>query len=545
MARRIATTVVLALALDAAAGAGPGSRAAAQHALVTLPLDDPAYAQLDGLVQLGCGAARVSAFRPFMIKDVRDALRRATQERRCAGRVLDALVTRFQEPPAAPAGAVADDPRVTFGAAASIQATALHGGEMEPLWRDVRPTAEGTPSLVGVADLRLTWRGGPKLVAVADAYGETSRRNDPTVRAGIFRNTSAVIDFGEAYLSGQFGPLVLSVGREREAWIGQRDESLVLSANGPALDRIGLTAQWSRFEFKALLASVNDVVLTPRQDSLPDSLGTERWHRMLIGHALTFRPSHRLELTIGETGMIPRRGGGVDLQYVNPLLIYQVAQEDSARPAEPGGNVNLTAFGSVRANAGPVAVQGDLVIDDIQIDSRDRRVFPSQIGWNVRGSYALPLSMPTSLVLQYRRIGSFTYLENFYTDTWQQYNQPVGSALGPDADLGRVGGDLWPLGRLHLSAGISRWRHGANRIDERPLPPRRGHAGDPFPSTTAERPEVQRAWIGDASVEWLDAILPLTLRVEGARISNINNQPAPPRRVARVQLSGSYRFRYP
>lgn len=526
-----------------ATGAGT---AAAQHPLVTLPLDDPAYVQLDGLVQVGCGAARISAFRPFMVRDVRTALRAAGAEPACHGPLLQALVGRFLADSVAADSARRDDAhRLRFGGAVTLQATGLDHGEIEPLWEDIRPTGEGTAPAVGLARLRLSFDGGPNLVLVTEAYGETSSRNDPTVRADQFRQTSGVIDFSEAYASGKLGPVVLSVGRGREAWIGDGTESMVLSANGPALDRITLDVQWSRFEFRALVAELNDVVLSPATDSLPDSVGTARWHRMMAAHALTWRPSRRVELTVGETALIPRQGGGADLNFANPLMVYQVTQNDRGRPTDPAGNVNLTAFGSVRANVARFSLQGDLLIDDIQIDARDRRNFPDLVGYNLRATYGLTLPIPASIGLQYRRVGSFTYLEQYYTNTWQQYDQPVGSALGPDADQGRAFVDVWPLGKLHLEAGLSRWRRGSQRIFTRPPPAREGHAGDPFPYATGDRPDVQSAWMGDASVEWLDAILPLTLTVEAARVDDVNNVPTPATTYGQIQLTASYRFRYP
>jgi hypothetical protein len=539
MRARATALIILGLAL-ALGGAVP---AEGQHPLLALPLGDPGYRQLDGLARLGCGAARVSAFRPFMVRDIRRALRAAAGERACAGPLLDALGKRFLPEPA-PADSLAD-PRVTLGGALTVAGTALSRGEFEPLWRDVRPEGEGDPPIRGIAALRFTWTGGSKLLAIAEAYAETDRRNDPTVRAGTFRNTDAAIDFSEASLTGELGPLILSIGRGHEAWTGDGEESLVLSANGPALDRIALQAKWARVEFRALVATANDVVLTPAADGTPDSLGSQRWHRMLIAHALTLRPSRHVELTIGETGLVPRQGGGIDLQYVNPLMIYQVTQEDSARDTDRPGNTNLTAFGSVRANAGRFAAQGELLIDDIQIDAKDRRVFPDLLGWNVLASCALPVPAPADLTVQYRRLGSYTYFGRAYTDTWQYYNEPVGSELGPDADLMRVGADVWPAGRLHLGVGISHWRHGALRIDQRPSADRTGHAGDPFPSTTPSRPEVQRAWLADLSGEWLDPVLAVTLHVQAARIANVNNLPAPGRMYGKLQVVGTYRFRYP
>lgn len=542
--------LVLASALGATA-----TRVAAQHPLMALPLDDPAYQQLAALVRGGCGEARVSAFRPFSIADIRRALGSARSDVRCARPLLDALTSRFLATADSVSGAggaavrsVDSTTGFAFGAALELRGTALHGGELRPLWRDIRPTSEGDPPLVARADLRLSWSGGPKIMAVVDAYGQTDRRNDPLIRARRFRSTSGVIDFDEAYGSGKLGPVVLSVGRGREAWLGDAAdpaESPVLSANGPPLDRILIDAQWTRFEFRALVGSLDDVLLTPARDAIADSLGNQRWHRMLVAHALTYRPSSKLELTIGETGLIPRQGGGVALGFANPLMLYQVTQNDASPGQGREGGVNLTAFGSLRASLGPAAIQGDLLIDDIQIDSKDRKVFPDQIGWNVLGSVALPVSLPASVSLQYRRTGSFTYLSWSYANSWQQYGQPIGSELGPDADMARISGEVWPSGRLRFSAGIARWRRGANRLEARPVPSREGYSGEPFPSTSASRPEVQRAWVGDLGVQWLGAVLPVTLRLEGASVENVNNLATAPRDFARASLSATYRFRYP
>jgi hypothetical protein len=60
-----------------------------------------------------------------------------------------------------------------------------------------------------------------------------------------------------------------------------------------------------------------------------------------------------------------------------------------------------------------------------------------------------------------------------------------------------------------------------------------------------DRPAVQEAWLGDASVEWLDTTLPVRLTVEVARIDNVNNQPGESGNFLRAHLVASYRFRYP
>jgi hypothetical protein len=517
---------------------------AAQHPLVELPLGDPAYTQLDALVRQGCRAARVSPYRPYRIGRIQSALTDAEQQSRCAGAVLDALRARFSHDTTMHTDSTVADPHLSIGAAATLAASGLHNGEFFPLWRDVRPVSEGTPPLVGTARVRLTWDAGEHLVGVVEAYGETNRRNDPLIRAKQFRSTSGVMDFSEAYLAGQVGPVALSFGRGREAWLGDGSESLALSANGPPLDRISAEANWSRFELRLLFASVNDVVLDRTLgDSLPANVAQQRWHRVFVGHSLTYRASRSVDVTLGETALIGRQGGGVDLSYANPLMIYQVTQND--QNGSGGGPANLMAFAGVHASLGPAVLSGEWLIDDIQIDPKDKAVYPNLFGWRLEASYALPTPLPASVDLQYRRDDNYTYSADTYTKVYQQYDAPLGSELGPGADLVRLGGEVLPTGRLRLSGGIGRWRRGGQRLNDRPAQDRKGHAGEPFPSGTATRPLVQNACLGDFAVEWLDGKVPITVRTELLRVDHLNNQDVPVAQLARVQVVGTWRFRYP
>ena len=154
--------------------------------------------------------------------------------------------------------------------------------------------------------------------------------------------------------------------------------------------------------------------------------------------------------------------------------------------------------------------------------------------------------MSSSLGVQYRRIDSFTYIGQVdYSKVYQNFDAPLGSELGPDADMVRGYGEFWASGKLRFVGGIARWRHGAYRITDRPTLNRLGHANDPYPDTTVDRPDPQRAWIGDLSAEWLDGVIPITAKLEVARITNVNNVPTPAKNLARLQVIASYRFRYP
>jgi hypothetical protein len=230
---------------------------------------------------------------------------------------------------------------------------------------------------------------------------------------------------------------------------------------------------------------------------------------------------------------------------LNPVMPYIVAENDTTRSGSFADDDNLTVFGGTRLTLGRGALTGELLVDDFQIDARDRKVIPDQLGWRLGGSYGLPLGAPASVALEYVRVSSYTYMRRSYAEVYQAYDQPLGSQLGPDADLLRAAAEVWPNGRLRFAGGAGHWRRGARRISERPAQGAAGHAGEPFPSVDPSRPQAQRVWLGDAAVEFLDAVLPITVRVDLARIEGVNNQPTPAATYYRAQIVGTYRFRYP
>jgi hypothetical protein len=556
-------TRLVALALFAS----PFPSASAQHDLFTLPLGDPAYRQFEGLVRTGCVAARVSPHRPYLVSAIRRALVTALRDTTCRRPWLDDLVQRFRpdttpptpvpEPGAVPPMGpvmledVADRPDedeptgLGLGAEVGVRLTSLSNGEFRPLWLDVRTTAEGAPSSVGFARLRVRWDGGDRIAAVMEAIGQTHGQNDPLRRARSLRTTSGFVDFSEAYVNARLGRVALSFGRAREAWLGEEEESTFLSAHGPPLDRFLAAARWSRLEIRAIFASIDDVVLTVAEDSLVPGTPPQRLHRMLAGHAVTIRPTRGWELTIGETALLSRRGGGVDLAFANPLMLYLVTEHDTSYAGGSATGNNLTVFGSTRVQRGRLTAEAELVIDDIQIDAADRAVIPHQLGWRLSGTMGIASTWPTSLGIEYRRADSYAYMRRYYSEVYHQYGRPLGTELGPDADMARVSGDLWPTSRLRFAAGIARWRRGALRLTQRPAQAAFGHAGEPYPSVSDSRPAVQKAWLGDASVEWLETWLPVRLSVDFAQIDNVNNQPGESGNYLRAHIVASYRFRYP
>jgi Capsule assembly protein Wzi len=533
----------LGLAIVAAALAAPRP-ASAQFGLVAVPMTDPAYDQLATLERMGCAAAHVSSFRPYDVRQVRGALIRAQRQSECQGPILDDLVKRFRMTPRdADAG-------LRGGASATVQATHLTRGEFLPLWNNVGPTSEGTPSLVATVHGRLSYGDGidDHVAVVSDGYFESNARNDPSDRARNFRSTKSVFDFSEAYVNARAGPVTFSLGREQEAWLGEGAESLILSANGPAYDRLAVSFQTEHFEGRTVFGALDDVTLTAQQDSFNGTIQPQRYYRYIAAHAFTWRPSRAIEATIGETALLSRGSDVIDLYFVNPFVPYIVTQNDTGRTGEDARD-NLTSFADVRARAGPVTFDGTLLVDDIQIDAKSRATTPDQLGWQLSASSPINVKLPWTLNALtvnalYERVDSYTYMREYYDEVYQHYNVPLGSVLGPDADFFRAGAEVYLGGWLRISAGGGPWRHGDNRIFDRPGREATGHADASFPTSGPGSP-VQTAMLADLSVQCLKVWLPITLRVDAADIKNVNNTPSPAALYTQTQLIATYAFRYP
>ena len=528
------------------------------HALTTLPPGDPAYAQLAALDRVGCRPARISPHRPFYVRDVQRAVARFPSVALCKGPVASALHARFTRPAApevprdvAPdlAAAVRESSgdtleKLRVGAQATLRATSLSRGEFEPLWAGVRPRDEGTPPFVFDARVRGGWSASNQVALVAEVYGQTSRRNDPTVRQRALRNTSGIVDMGEAYVNAALGRLDFSFGRSWAAWLGDDRESMALSANGPLMDRLALGIRWRVAELHAIVASVNDVTMTAETDSLEAGTPDTRFNRWLYGNVLTVKPNDGLELTLGETVLSSRTTFGFDLAYANPVMAYIIAQNDTARTgADPRDN--LVVFGAARARIGRGHIGAELVVDDVQIDKADREKTADQLAWRLYGSIPLPFGTATSVTADYARIDSYTYMRDFYTDVYQQYDKPLGSVLGPGSDRFRLEGETWIGGGIRVGGSVGTWRQGGLRIDQRPANGPNGNAGKPFPAVTPDRPEVQSAFLADLGADYVAHPILGSIRLQFAQIRNAANVSDAAALYVRAVVSGSYAFRYP
>jgi hypothetical protein len=223
---------------------------------------------------------------------------------------------------------------------------------------------------------------------------------------------------------------------------------------------------------------------------------------------------------------------------------YQTTQHETNQAG--AGDANLTAFLGVRATVSRATFTGELLIDDYQLDANDKQIYPNQLGWTLGATYPVPLAMPSSVAIAWRRLQSFTYVgQPTYAKVYQSFDAPLGSDLGPDAQTVTGTFEVWPSPRVRFAGTMGWWERGAMRLTDRPPIDRTGHAHDPFPDTTAQRPKVQSSFLAGVTAQWLDERWPITLDVGDARIDNVNNQATSAKSYLRVQLTASYRYQYP
>jgi hypothetical protein len=513
--------------------------ARAQFGLVTLPLADPAYTQLAALERLGCAAARVSPNRPYQVSAIRSALETARTQHQCIGSLLDVLRARFAPTP--------DDtmPALRAGGAATVRATGLSDGVVRPLWENVRPTGDGTPPVVGVLEPRATWDDGHHVAVVVSGFVESSGRNDPTLPADQWLKNTVAANLDEAYVTAGVGAFTATVGRGSEAWLGSGTDSYALSANGPPMDRVAFGFRTAHFEGRSYFGLLNDVTLDSARDGFAAGVPPLHFYRYLAAHEITWRPDRALELTIGETAVSSRGSRAPDLLYLNPFVPYLIIQHDTGRTGDDARD-NLIDFFAARTRLGPATFEGELFVDDIQIDATDRAKTPDQLGWRLVADTPVPIvrGVPIDAELEYDRSDGYLYMRRFYNEVQQFWNEPIGSQLGPDADYWRLGAEAFPTGVLRVGADIGRWRRGILRIDTRPAVSPVNVGSPPFPTSSAGMP-VQTAYLGDLSAQLLTRVLPITLSVQLARITNVNNVPTPAAYYAQTQLSVTYAWRYP
>ncbi|RKX68577.1 hypothetical protein DRP53_10460 [candidate division WOR-3 bacterium] len=272
-------------------------------------------------------------------------------------------------------------------------------------------------------------------------------------------------DFEEAGIALNLRPFHLLIGRMRRRW--GVENSLILSGWNYPFDNFGF-----RFELRPILFSYfhGRLERLTGDSSLIPLYGDSILSRYLVGHRIELRLSRRLHLGFTETCLYATPGG-IDLTYLNPLLLYYEVQWN--KEAWEGERVddNIVWAFDFRLDL-PPTLYFQLMLDDYQYEPPPDSE-PNEIG------FIAGIKVPIG---RFTISAEYTRLNNFCYDTQRPYlryaylGQPLGYYHGPDLDDLRIRGRFY---RHPLLLQITAFRH---RKGE-------GRFNDPWPSGIFPRPD--------------------------------------------------------
>ncbi|MDD5674418.1 MAG: hypothetical protein PHC61_09655 [Chitinivibrionales bacterium] len=264
----------------------------------------------------------------------------------------------------------------------------------------------------------------------------------------------------EAYIQYGWSYGFFRIGKLNRNWGPFPDHSLILSSNPCSYDAFELKIAASFFEFRDLFA------VMPYATSGLDANGAPN-SRYLAVHSLNFMMGKWGSAGISESVIFSRNTGMPDLQYVNPISIYTVINTNQ----ESDANLMLAFQWNLHPVLQNVALKGQLLIDDIQVDNKgsgDQK--PNAWGGDFAGTINkfLPINTPHALSVEYVFLSRWLYtVSDAHTENGQRYtylDQSLGFPIN-DGDKFDATFSLMSSNYKAFDIGISYARKGQGRLD--------------------------------------------------------------------------------
>jgi hypothetical protein len=321
-------------------------------------------------------------------------------------------------------------------------------------------------SRVGV---RTTYHAGRSLVITSDIFA-AKIRNARRFADPLVAGTDFILHTEESTISARAGPARLRLGRDRHRWGPGASGTLLLSDAAAPFDfaeyelRLG-----GRVRFLALTGITNRHAPLPVDTTgavLPGA-NTDR-QRSLAAHRLLWDVTPRLTLAVAEAA---RFQGGPGFLYLSGVVPYTLVERldlqdelsDSTRSFSRN-NVLWSADVEWRAFENAL-LYGEVLADDIATKSAD---MPTRGGFQVGVSWAPAWrGWDWTLGAEYTRVSNFTY-SVYYQDLcqcdWEHQGEPLGYALGPDAENLLLRAWVAPTPSWSGRAWLQVTRHGEGAI---------------------------------------------------------------------------------
>ena len=228
----------------------------------------------------------------------------------------------------------------------------------------------------------------------------------------VLSGSNAYSDRATAYFIWEKPWLRFEIGRDEMAWGPGYHSGLSLSGNVPPADLIKLRTRFNRFAFTSVHMFLNN------------SLGS----KYLAGHRLDVELIRGLQVGATETVVYGDRD--LELDYLNPLMLYHVAEHHL------GDKDNNTMSVDFVLDRFPgMKIYGEWFIDDMTSAESLTGYFGNKFAFLTGIYLAGPLHIPDlDIRLEYSRVEPFVYSHKDSINIYSHYDKSIGHWLGSNAD---------------------------------------------------------------------------------------------------------------
>lgn len=272
---------------------------------------------------------------------------------------------------------------------------------------------------------------------------------------------SKTFDSFEGYL--RYAPekdwLGLTVGREALKFGTGFIDQLILSDNNSApFDFLKLDLKYKKLRYSFFHASIVGA----------DTAGNQLNPKYLVFHRLEFGPIFNNVAKFGFSEMLIYSNQPINFAFLNPVSFITSADLNTELPNK---NANNTLLG-IDAQLYPLkklTIQGTFLIDDIDFKtifkndiSSDDNKFGYQAGLNWQDAFGL---RNLGFTYEFTKIDPFVYSHRTISDSYTNWNLPLGHSLPPNSDEHAVKLSYDIGSRFNIAVTFKHQRSGENFID--------------------------------------------------------------------------------
>lgn len=259
-------------------------------------------------------------------------------------------------------------------------------------------------------------------------------QGQPVVTTG----SHAFSDQAVAYFKWQLPWFTLKFGRDFLCWGPGYRGGLTISQNNPPFDMILLQTRFNRFNFQYFHGFLN----------------SKFENKYLVGHRVELKAANWLYLSGTETVVYGNRG--VELQYLNPLMPYHVAEHHLGDKDNNMMSFDISAYPFKNHK-----YYTEILLDDFTSSENWFTYIGNKFAFLIGGYWVMPFGIDDlDLRLEYSRVEPFVYTHYDSVNNYINYDQIIGYWTGPNSDNLFLETNYWIYKDVHLKFSWERVRRG-------------------------------------------------------------------------------------